>query len=116
VAWRIKKKANDISEDDPRRTGINKASRLRWARVALARKRKNSYPSWMVPAGLVFGSIGILAFTLIIIKKVQSGHGLDSYRSAKGVEFTYLRALIVIVVIAVTLIAGLIIKYRNTLK
>jgi hypothetical protein len=104
--------------EDLRRSGTDKASRLRWARTVLERKgrSKNCYPSWIVTIGLILGVLGILTFTVSIFKKVQSGHGLDTYWTAAGVEFTYSGALILLVLIVMALIAGFIIRYRKRLK
>ena len=53
----------------------------------------------------VFGTVGyalvglsILSFVLLVIVKVATGHSLDTYYSARLVQWTYSGALVTIVV------------------
>lgn len=51
-----------------------------------------------------------VAFALEVIQKVVSGHGLDTYRSARLVEWTYLGALVTLAALAVAGCIGLLIR------
>jgi hypothetical protein len=50
------------------------------------------------------------AFALEVMQKVMSGHGLETYRSGRLVEFTYLGALVTLVALAVVACIGLFIR------
>jgi hypothetical protein len=50
------------------------------------------------------------AFTFEVLQKVVNGHGLETYRSGRLVEFTYLGALMTLAVLAVTVGIGLLIR------
>jgi hypothetical protein len=51
------------------------------------------------------------AMVFRIVAKVRSGHGLDTYLTPEGVEFNYIGALILLLLIPVSLVIGLGIRY-----
>ena len=66
---------------------------------------------------LVIGGIGfVLAFTsffLHVLERVMSGHGLDTYHSAKLVEWNYIGALITCIALAVVFVVIAGYKWRE---
>lgn|GEM_PF-2906318 len=58
---------------------------------------------------LLLAAFGIWTFGIWI--KVRSGHGLDTYLTPEGVEFNYIGALILFLLIPISLGIGLGIRY-----
>lgn len=52
----------------------------------------------------------VAPFALEVIQKVASGHGLETYRSARLIEWTYLSAFVTLAALAVAGCIGLLIR------
>lgn len=59
---------------------------------------------------VVFGVFLVMAmfagFVYRVVSKVKSGHGLDTYLTPEGVEFNYIGALILLMLIPIALLLG----------
>ena len=66
---------------------------------------------------MAFGLFGILVvagfigFVLRVLEKIESGRGLETYFTGFGVKFGYIEAAIVVMLIPVTLIVALAIRW-----
>ena len=45
-------------------------------------------------------------FVYRVVLKVESGHGLDTYLTPKGVEFNYIGALVLLMLVPIALLLG----------
>jgi hypothetical protein len=74
----------------------------------LKRSLKASIVTWTVGGIVVVSGLGGLIMRAIM--KVQTGHGLDTYRTGRLVEFSYIGLLASAGVAAVVLLAGLLMR------
>ena len=65
---------------------------------------------------VVFWLLGSLGFFLRVLKKVLSGHGLDTYTTFWGVQFNYIGSLIVFIVGAALVVISPVIYWLNTME
>lgn len=67
------------------------------------------------PVAIVVGGLlsilGLIAFAIRAVQKVQAGHGLDYYFTGWGVQLNYIGVLIVFALIPVALLIGLGIRW-----
>ena len=61
--------------------------------------------------GLFLGALGFIGFVLLLIKKIKSGEGQETYFTGFGVKFSYLGASILLLVIPVIMLIALVIGW-----
>ena len=74
------------------------------------KKRTKAGRVFFAIAGVLVVIAGI-SFVLRVVNKVSSGHGLDYYFTGRGVQFNYIGALILLIVIPVALAVGWVIRW-----
>jgi len=66
---------------------------------------------WWIAAAGVLSMLGLVAFVVRAWDRVTSGHGLDSYFTGWGVQFSYVGFLVLIAVVPFALLLGYAVRY-----
>ena len=65
----------------------------------------------MLVAVFALGSVCFITLLAEVVQKVRTGHGLETYLTGEGYEFSYLGALLLIGTIPVVLLIGAVVGW-----
>lgn len=78
-------------------------------------KSKTRFYKKVLPAiGLTVVALGLIGFVLRVYHEISSGHGLDTYYTAKGIQVNYIGVGLLLILIPIVVIVGWLINLYIT--